>query len=209
MSTAARNAEITRRRLAGERPTDLAAEFGITSERIWQIVQAEQRRQRGESSKKRSRSAPTAAPGVIRPRLRLWADRPAGSEWWECVSAMRIGVGATKPEAYARWLSTGSTAAAETPSAGAGIDTSNTSTSTSSASSSCASSTPAPAPDVPALTPVHASQVQVLPGAVVRKPLSFASRLGLNFERVGEAQPPVQSLAGARSPRNGGFHDQE
>jgi hypothetical protein len=62
---------------------------------------------------------------------------------------------------------------------------------------------------MPALTPVHASQVQVLPGPAARKPLSFAMRLGLNLERIGKAQPPVQSLAGATSPRNGGFHDQD
>jgi len=57
--------------------------------------------------------------------------------------------------------------------------------------------------------PVHDSQVQVLPGAAARKPLSFASRLGLNLERIDRAQPRVHSLAGATTPRNCGFHDQE
>jgi len=51
--------------------------------------------------------------------------------------------------------------------------------------------------------------VQVLPGAAARKPLSFASRLGLNLERIDRAQPRVHSLAGATTPRNCGFHDQE
>lgn len=192
MSTAARNAEITRRRLAGERPSDLGLEFGITPERVWQIVQAEQRRQRGEPSKPRRRDmaqSQAAARPAVRPRLRLWRERPSGEEWWECVSDMRRGVGATKPEAYGMWLG-------KEPSA----TTSTTSTS---------SATSKPAPKAAALTPVHASQVQVLPSAATRKPLSFASRLGLNLERVGQAQPPMQSLAGARSPRNGGFHDQE
>lgn len=187
MSTAARNAEITRRRLAGERPKDLANEFGVTTERIWQIVQAEQRRQRGEPSKPRRRAKANglAAPRLaIRPRLRLWRDRPAGEEWWECVGDMRMGVGPTKLEAYGMWL-------------GKGPRATNTSI------------TPKPAPKAAALTPVHVSQVQVLPSAATRKPLSFASRLGLNLERVGKAQPPMHSLAGARSPRNGGFHDQE
>ncbi|MCP2517418.1 hypothetical protein M5J07_20935 [Achromobacter mucicolens] len=187
MSTATRNAEITRRRLAGERPKDLANEFGVTTERIWQIVQAEQRRQRGEPSKPRRRNTAKGQAGVqaaIRPRLRLWRDRPAGEEWWECVGDMRIGVAATKPDAYGMWL-------------GKGPSTASTSV------------TPKPAPKAAPLTPVHVSQVQVLPSAAIRKPLSFAARLGLNLERVGQAQPPMHSLAGARSPRNGGFHDQE
>jgi len=187
MSTAARNAEITRRRLAGERPTDLAAEFEVSPERIWQIVQAEQRRQRGEPSKPRRRNTAKRQAGgqaAIRPRLRLWRDRPAGEEWWECVGDMRMGVGPTKPHAYGMWLGKG-------PSA--------TSTSV----------TPKLASKAAPLTPVHVSQVKVLPSAATWKPLSFASRLGLNLERAGQAQPPMQSLAGARSPRNGGFHDQE
>lgn len=191
MSTAARNAEITRRRLAGERPTDLAGEFEVSPERIWQIVQAEQRRQRGEPSKPRRRDmarSQAAARPTVRPRLRLWRDRPSGEEWWECVSDMRMGVGATKPEAYGMWLGKGSTATSI---------------------SSATSTTPKPASKAAALMPVHASQVQVLPSSATRKPLSFASRLGLNLERVGKAQPPMHSLAGARSPRNGGFHDQE
>lgn len=192
MSASERNAEITRRRLAGERPTDLAIEFAVSPERIWQIVQAEQRRQRGEPSKPRQRNTAQrqgATHPAIRPRLRLWRDRPAGEEWWECVSDMRMGIGATKPEAYARWRSAGP---GTTSAAGAGPK-----------------SALAPvAPAAPTLTPVHAGQVQVLPGVTSRKPLRMVATLGLNAERVG-AQPPMHSMHGGSRARTGGFHGQE
>jgi len=70
---------ISRRRLAGERPSVLAAEFGVSPERIWQIVQAEQRRQRGEAPAPRRRCGTQAAlpeaswwseAHAVRPRLR-------------------------------------------------------------------------------------------------------------------------------------------
>ena len=48
MSNSTRDQEITRRRLAGEAPGDLAREFDISPERVWQIVSAAQRQQRGE-----------------------------------------------------------------------------------------------------------------------------------------------------------------
>lgn len=191
MSTTARNAEITLRRLAGERPTDLAVEFGVSPERIWQIVQAEQRRQSGEPPKPRRRTTGQGQAPVhpaIRPRLRLWPDRPPGTEWWECAGDMRIGVGATKPEAYAQWLGKESSAAAEAPAA--------------------STTAPEPEPTAPALTPVHASQVHVLPGVVGRKPLRMAASLGLNAERIG-AQPRMHSMHGGSRARTGGFHDQD
>ncbi|MBD9433237.1 hypothetical protein IB257_25145 [Achromobacter sp. ACM03] len=204
MSTSERNAEITRRRQAGERPTDLAKEFGVSPERVWQIVQAEQRHQRGEAPKSRRRNmGPDQAPvhPAIRPRLRLWSDRPAGSEWYECVGAGRMGVGATKLEAYARWQSAGlsttsATSASTASTAGAG-------------SATVPKSVPAPVvPAAPTLTPVHAGQVQVLPGVTSRKPLRMAATLGLNAERIG-AQPPMHSMHGGSRARIGGFHDQE
>ncbi|MNL55911.1 hypothetical protein D3C87_1793600 [compost metagenome] len=55
----------------------------------------------------------------------------------------------------------------------------------------------------------YRGDVEIVKGTPARKALSFASRLGLNLERIGKAQPPVQSLAGGTSARNGGFHDQE
>lgn len=195
MTISDRDLEITRRREAGELPAELARAYGISPERVWQIVTAVQRHQRGEPPKQRRRyAASTAAPArsAVRPRIRLWPDRPAGSEWYECVSAGRMGVGATKLEAYARWQTAG-------PST----------TSTTSASTSPAvvpQATPAPA--APVLTPVHASQVQVLPGVTIRKPLRMAAMLGLNAERIG-AQPPMHSMHGGSRARTGGFHDQE
>ncbi len=188
-----RDLEITRRREAGESPAGLATAYGISPERVWQIVTAVQRHQRGEAPKQRRRYLDsTAAPArpSVRPRIRLWPDRPAGSEWYECVSAGRMGVGATKLEAYARWQSAGPSTA------GAGSTTS-------------PQSVPAPvAPAAPKLTPVHAGQVQVLPGVTTRKPLRMAATLGLNAERIG-AQPPMLSLHGTSRTRTAGSHDQE
>jgi len=199
MSTSARNAEITRRRLAGEKPSNLAAEFGVTPERIWQIVQAEQRRQRGETPVRRPRGAkqpvlpeasPPPEPYAVRPRL-----RKAASGLWECSCGLVARAAATAAEAYNRWLSA-------------------------SIRDAQAKATPT-VPDTPPAAPKaedavssaiagYRGNVEIVKGAPALKPLSFASRVGrLNLERIGKAQPPVQSLAGATSPRNGGFHDQD
>lgn len=212
MSTSERNAEITRRRLAGERPTDLAIEFEVSPERIWQIVQAEQRRQRGEAPKRRSRDRPkqpTATPAAIRPRLRPLEGRMDGP--WQCSCEILARVGDTPKEAYDRWLTDaivhaqpqgGANEAEHTDkplqsAVGRGVPTVVPQTSGSIASK----------PD-PAITPVHAGQVQILPGVAIRKPLRFVSSLGINAERIG-AQPPVQSLHGVSRARTGGFHVQE
>jgi hypothetical protein len=108
MSTRERNAEITRRRLAGERPTDLAAEFGITSERIWQMVQAEQRRQCSEAPARRHRSACHAALPERTPQSEPYAVRPfprkAASGRWECSCGQVARAAATPAEAHSRWL---------------------------------------------------------------------------------------------------------
>ncbi|GAB1836989.1 hypothetical protein U2261_19045 [Achromobacter xylosoxidans] len=201
MSNRDRDLEITRRREAGELPADLARAYGVSPERVWQIVTAVQRHQRGEPPQQRRRyPANTAAPArpVVRPRLRLWPDRPAGSEWYECVGAGRMGVGATKLEAYARWQSAGPVA------------TSATDASTQTRTAACVPVERQPDPTLaqPALTPVHASQVQVLPGVTTRKPLRMTAMLGLNAERIG-AQPPMHSMHGGSRARSGGFHDQE
>lgn len=202
MKISDRNLEITRRREAGELPADLARAYGVSPERVWQIVTAVQRHQRGEPPKQRRRyPASAAAPArpVVRPRLRLWPDRPAGSEWYECVGAGRMGVGATKLEAYARWQSAGR---ATTSTAGA-------STPTSTAASVPVERQPEPTPAQPALTPVHASQVLVLPGVTSRKPLRMTAMLCLNADRIAAAQPRLHSLHGAGRGPNGGFHGQE
>lgn len=210
MKISDRNLEITRRREAGELPADLARAYSVSPERVWQIVTAVQRHQRGEPPKQRRRhpaNAVAPARSVVRPRLRLWPDRPAGSEWYECVGAGCMGVGATKLEAYARWMSAkpaeqavanGATTAASTP----------TGTTTRTATDRASDPEPKPAPEAPALTPVHASQVQVVPGVAKREPLRMAARLGLNAERLG-AQPPMHSMHGGSRARTGGFHDQE
>ncbi len=201
MKISDRNLEITRRREAGEPTAELARAYGISPERVWQIVTAVQRHQRGEPPRQRRRyPTSTAAPArpAVRPRIRLWPDRPAGSEWYECVSAGRMGVGATKLEAYARWQSA-------VPSATSNTDAS---TPTRTAASLPVERQAEPTPTPPALTPVHASQVQVLPGVTSRKPLRMAAMLGLNAERIG-AQPPMHSMHGGSRARTGGFHDQE
>ncbi|WP_238874227.1 hypothetical protein [Achromobacter xylosoxidans] len=201
MKTSDRNLEITRRREAGEPSAELARAYDISPERVWQIVTAVQRHQRGEPPKQRRRyPVSTAAPTrpVARPRLRLWPDRPAGSEWYECVGAGRMGVGATKLEAYARWQSAGPVA----------TTTTDASAPTHTAASVPVERQPDPTPAQPTLTPVHASQVQVLPGVTTRKPLRMTATLGLNAERIG-AQPPMHSMHGGSRARTGGFHDQE
>jgi hypothetical protein len=201
MKISDRNLEITRRREAGEPSAELARAYGISPERVWQIVTTVQRHQRGEPPKQRRRyPASTAAPTrpVVRPRLRLWPDRPTGSEWYECVGAGRMGVGATKLEAYARWQSAGPVASSNT----------DASTPTRTAASLPVERQPEPTPTPLALTPVHASQVQVLPGVTTRKPLRMTAMLGLNAERIG-AQPPMHSMHGGSRARTGGFHDQE
>lgn len=201
MKISDRNLEITRRREAGEPSAELARAYGISPERVWQIVTTVQRHQSGEPPKQRRRyPVSTAAPTrpVVRPRLRLWPDRPAGSEWYECVSAGRMGVGATKLEAYARWQSAGPAATSAT----------DASTPTRTADCVPVERQPDPTPAQPALTPVHASQVQVLPGVTTRKPLRMTSMLGLNAERI-SAQPPMHSMHGGSRARTGGFHDQE
>lgn len=188
MSNRDRDLEITRRREAGESSTELARAYDISPERVWQIVTAVQRHQRGEPPKQRRRyPVSTAAPTrpVARPRLRLWPDRPAGSEWYECVGAGRMGVGATKLEAYARWQSAGPVA----------TSTTDASAPTHTAASVPVERQPDPTPAQPTLTPVHASQVQVLPGVTTRKPLRMTATLGLNAERIG-AQPPMHSMHG-------------
>lgn len=201
MTISARDLEITRRREAGELPAELARAYGISPERVWQIVTTVQRHQRGEPPKQRRRyPISTAAPArpTVRPRLRLWPDRPAGSEWYECVGAGRMGVGATKLEAYARWQSAGPVA----------TSTTDASTPARTAASLPVERQPEPTPTPSALTPVHASQVQVLPGVTTRKPLRMTAMLGLNAERIG-AQPPMHSMHGGSRARTGGFHDQE
>lgn len=109
-----------------------------------------------------------------------------------------MGVGATKLEAYARWQSAGPVA------------TSATDASTQTRTAACVPVERQPDPTLaqPALTPVHASQVQVLPGVTTRKPLRMTAMLGLNAERIG-AQPPMHSMHGGSRARSGGFHDQE
>lgn len=198
MSTAARNAEITRRRLAGERPSDLGLEFGITPERVWQIVRAEQRRQRGEQPARRQRGEAPAVPLETARRSEPYALRPrlrkAASGLWECSCGQVGRAAATPADAYNRWLTASIVDAQPKP------------------STSIPATPPAPPKTEDEVSRAIASyrgDVEIIKGTPARKPLSFASRLGLNLERVGKAQPPVQSLAGARSPRNGGFHDQE
>lgn len=191
MSNRDRDLEITRRREAGESPTDLARAFNVSPERVWQIVTATQRRLRGEPPKRRKRDQARDST-TVRPRLRPIDGRMDGR--WSCACDVLARQGATPKEAYDLWLHAATLAAmptgsdvAEAPKAPAAVETSHG----------------------PAITPVHESQVQVVRGAAPRQPLQFASSLGLNAERIAAAQPRMQSLHGVRRAANGGFHDQE
>ena len=205
MSNSTRDQEITRRRLAGEAPGDLAREFDISPERVWQIVSAAQRQQRGE---------PPAAPaGICEARAcrRAAAAAPVGQALAGlAMVGMRRGRlgrrGATKLEAYALWqgfaqLGSGATSAQVAAPA--------RSIPPAAAQAKQHPIEAKPEPVAPALTPVHASQVQVVQGVAGREPLRMAARLGLNAERIAQSQPRLSSLNGTSRARNGGFHDQD
>lgn len=208
MSNRERDLEITRRREAGESPADLAREFGVSAERVWQIVTATQRRLRGEPPKRRSRAMPKPKPAPIRPRLRPIDGRMEGR--WSCGCDVLTQQGATPKEAYDLWLNAAILQAMpptvpEEPASAAPVAVKPDSVPPAKLRASVSQS----AVSEPALTPVHASQVQVLPGVSGRRPLSFASSLGLNADRIAAAQPRLQSLHGAGRGPNGGFHGQE
>ena len=85
MSNSTRDQEITRRRLAGEAPGDLAREFDISPERVWQIVSAAQRSSAASRPQRRRASAKPERAGVRRGAP--VGKRSPGSQWWECVGA--------------------------------------------------------------------------------------------------------------------------
>ena len=92
-----------------------------------------------------------------------------------------VGVGATKLEAYALWqgfaqLGSGATSAQVAAPA--------RSIPPAAAQAKQHPIEAKPEPVAPALTPVHASQVQVVQGVAGREPLRMAARLGLNAERI-------------------------
>lgn len=199
---------IGKRLLAGESTSALAREFGVSAERVWQIVTATQRRLRGEPPKRRSRAMPKPKPAPIRPRLRPIDGRMEGR--WSCGCDVLTQQGATPKEAYDLWLNAAILQAMpstvpEEPASAAPVAVKPDSVPPAKLRASVSQS----AVSEPALTPVHASQVQVLPGVNGRRPLSFASSLGLNADRIAAAQPRLQSLHGAGRGPNGGFHGQE
>lgn len=191
MSNRDRDLEITRRREAGESPTDLARAFNVSPERVWQIVTATRRRLRGEPPKRRKRDQARDST-TVRPRLRPIDGRMDGR--WSCACDVLARQGATPKEAYDLWLHAAILAAMPQE------QNSGESPKAPTAAKPCAS---------PAITPVPESQVQVMRGVAPRKPLQFASSLGLNAERINAAQPRMQSLHGAGRGPNGGFHGQE
>ncbi|WP_152553742.1 hypothetical protein [Bordetella bronchiseptica] len=200
MTTAERNAEIVRRRLAGERPTDLAAEFGVTITRIVQIVRRARARLGTEGTGEIHVSTPSSRGNAdmptVRPRL-----RKTGSGLWECTDGVVARAARSAQGAYQRWL----TAAVADAMARQAV---------------CAPAEPMPAhaprraprqkamPPAPrplvgesVSEPVFTGEVQVLRGTPARPPLQFAASLGLTRDklaRVQAAQPPMRSLGGAR-----------
>ncbi len=97
----ARNAEIVRRRLAGEGTAALAREYEVTSTRIAQLVRRHREkvgeipaRPRTKAPAKREKPAKR-----IRPRL-----RKVELGLWLCAGGGAFGRGETHWEAYNRWL---------------------------------------------------------------------------------------------------------
>lgn len=80
----ARNAEIVRRRLAGETPTALAQEYGVSISRISMLVRKDRERTEAASRKPRMRQVEHGL--------------------WECSDATVTRRGETQEEAYSRWL---------------------------------------------------------------------------------------------------------
>lgn len=93
--TRQRNEEIERRVTAGESGPALAAEYGVTQSRIFQIARAV-REARGQAAPPRTY---TKKPGTIRPRL-----RKTDLGLWECTDGTVSRRGETQKEAYDRWM---------------------------------------------------------------------------------------------------------
>lgn len=92
---AARNAEIVARHQAGERPTDLGQEYGMSPTRISQLV----RRHRERTGEIAPREKPKPQVSTIRPRL-----RKVDLGLWECTDGTVSRRGETQKEAYDRWM---------------------------------------------------------------------------------------------------------
>ena len=93
--TRQRNIEIERRVTAGESGPALAAEYGVTQSRIFQIARAV-REARGQAAPPRTYMK---KPGTIRPRL-----RKVDLGLWECTDGTVSRRGETQKEAYDRWM---------------------------------------------------------------------------------------------------------
>lgn len=90
-----RNAEIVRRRIAGETATDLAREYCVAITRISQLV----RRHRERMGDIQPHEKPKSQASAIRPRLRK--DELG---LWECTDGTVSRRGETQKEAYDRWM---------------------------------------------------------------------------------------------------------
>lgn len=103
---AARNAEIVARHQAGERPTDLGQEYGMSPTRISQLV----RRHRERTGEIAPRDKPKPQTSTIRPRL-----RKGEHGLWYCGDAVLTRAGETPRAAYDLWLTAAIAAAQPKP----------------------------------------------------------------------------------------------
>lgn len=194
-----RDLEITRRRETGERPVDLARVYGISAERVWQIVTAVQRHQRGEPPKQRRRHATgigAPARSLVRPRL-----RKAASGLWECTDGVVARAARTVQGAYQRWLTAAVADAMERRPVCAPVEPTPARAPRRTPRQKAPPSTSRPAVGETEPEAAFTGEVQVLRGTPARPPLQFAASLGLTRDklaRVQAAQPPMRSLAGAR-----------
>ncbi|MGZ9893043.1 hypothetical protein ACXXNA_05740 [Bordetella bronchiseptica] len=200
MTTAERNAEIVRRRLAGERPTDLAAEFGVTITRIVQIVRRARARLAAEGAGEIHVRTPTSRGNAdvpaVRPRL-----RKAASGLWECTDGVVARAARTVQGAYQRWLTAAVADAMARRAVCAPVEPMPARAPRRTPRQKAPPSTPRPAVGENVPEAVFTGEVQVLRGTPARPPLQFAASLGLTGDklaRVYAAQPPMRSLAGAR-----------
>lgn len=93
----ARNAEIVARHQAGERPTDLGQEYGMSATRISQLVRRHREKVGEIPAKPRTKGKKPET--ATRPRL-----RKVELGLWECAGDSVARRGETPKEAYDRWI---------------------------------------------------------------------------------------------------------
>lgn len=179
-----RNSEIVRRYEAGERSTDLAAEFGLHITRISQIVRQEKARAAAPPKAKpvdqplppelvaqlsKAGQREIATQQKARPRI-----RKAVSGLWECSDGVIARAARSFQGAYQKWLTAAIADAQRQVAPTSPV-------------------IPAPKPEP---LPDYSGPITVLPGTAPRRALSLSTALQLNGARAAAAQPRMISIAG-------------